>query len=387
MSNMLQILLGVSIAALIGGMTNYVAIKMLFHPKRAWKIGGKTVPLTPGVIPKRKEEMARSLGKVVGEYLVTSEGLRTVIRGERMREMLTNKLLELIAKHLDEAETAESLILRFVRRERYEQWIRTSEDWTRENFFSFLHKLWERGEWRLKPIGQWTHQFAFREQLPEKWASWLIEMAEEELRSARGEAFVQDIVTHFLERGGWLGILAELMTDTQKLSLRLRAMLLELLKSPNTKSRLTEMLSARLHELEQLSVEQLIEKMSGTDAWTWVKQNAQSIVKPESWPRKLLTVNIAEWWPEYKTWLEERVPDLSRWILAQVDERVEALVRSINLPELVEREVIRFPVGRLEDLILKVTGKEFRAITWFGALIGGLIGFVQSVLILYVFSG
>ena len=131
-------------------------------------------------------------------------------------------------------------------------------------------------------------------------------------------------------------------------------------------------------------MEQLIEKMSGTDAWTWVKQNAQSIVKPESWPRKLLTVNIAEWWPEYKTWLEERVPDLSRWILAQVDERVEALVRSINLPELVEREVIRFPVGRLEDLILKVTGKEFRAITWFGALIGGLIGFVQSVLILYV---
>ena len=183
---------------------------------------------------RRNGPFARQGGR---EYLVTSEGLRTVIRGERMREMFTNKLLELIAKHLDEAETAESLILRFVRRERYEQWIRTSEDWTRENFFSFLHKLWERGEWRLKPIGQWTHQFAFREQLPEKWASWLIEMAEEELRSARGEAFVQDIVTHFLERGGWLGILAELMTDTQKLSLRLRAMLLELLKSPNTKSR------------------------------------------------------------------------------------------------------------------------------------------------------
>jgi len=33
-------------------------------------------------------------------------------------------------------------------------------------------------------------------------------------------------------------------------------------------------------------------------------------------------------------------------------------------------------------MILDVTGKEFRAITWLGVLLGGLIGLIQSLLII-----
>jgi uncharacterized membrane protein YheB (UPF0754 family) len=37
-------------------------------------------------------------------------------------------------------------------------------------------------------------------------------------------------------------------------------------------------------------------------------------------------------------------------------------------------------VARLEDLVLGFSRKQFRAITWFGVLLGGLIGVAQVLL-------
>ena len=39
---------------IIGFGTNYIAVKMLFRPYTAKKIGKFTLPFTPGVIPKRR---------------------------------------------------------------------------------------------------------------------------------------------------------------------------------------------------------------------------------------------------------------------------------------------------------------------------------------------
>lgn len=70
------IVTSIVVAAVIGGVTNHLAIKMLFHPRRAIKLGNVKLPFTPGIIPKRKDEIARSLGQVVSRYLVTSDGLK-----------------------------------------------------------------------------------------------------------------------------------------------------------------------------------------------------------------------------------------------------------------------------------------------------------------------
>ena len=50
------------IGAIIGGVTNHLAIKMLFKPHNPIYIKGKRLPFTPGLIPKRREELARQLG-------------------------------------------------------------------------------------------------------------------------------------------------------------------------------------------------------------------------------------------------------------------------------------------------------------------------------------
>lgn len=66
----------IALGAIIGYFTNYLAIKMLFRPKRAWYLGKYRVPFTPGIIPKNKDRLARAVGQAVGEKLLTRSDIK-----------------------------------------------------------------------------------------------------------------------------------------------------------------------------------------------------------------------------------------------------------------------------------------------------------------------
>ena len=44
------------IGAIIGGITNVIAIRMLFHPFKPYYIFKMRIPFTPGLIPKDVEK-------------------------------------------------------------------------------------------------------------------------------------------------------------------------------------------------------------------------------------------------------------------------------------------------------------------------------------------
>ena len=67
-----QGLVTVTVGAVSGGITNAVAIWMLFHPYEEWRLGPFRLH---GAIPKNKARLARSIGKTVGERLLTPEDL------------------------------------------------------------------------------------------------------------------------------------------------------------------------------------------------------------------------------------------------------------------------------------------------------------------------
>ena len=48
---MLAKLSGPIIGAIIGYFTNYIAVKMLFYPRKEIKVFGHVLPFTPGAIP------------------------------------------------------------------------------------------------------------------------------------------------------------------------------------------------------------------------------------------------------------------------------------------------------------------------------------------------
>jgi len=83
------------IGALIGWLTNYIAIKMLFHPKDEVRIF--FIPVQ-GVFPKRQEAFARKLGEIVSEELFSVQDITAHLKEKATSEAV----LDHIALRLEE---------------------------------------------------------------------------------------------------------------------------------------------------------------------------------------------------------------------------------------------------------------------------------------------
>lgn len=83
------------ISAFIGWFTNWIAIKMLFHPRNPVNVLGITIQ---GIFPKRQEQFADKLGKLVAEELISfSEIEQKVTDPENLKEILPH-----VESHIDE---------------------------------------------------------------------------------------------------------------------------------------------------------------------------------------------------------------------------------------------------------------------------------------------
>jgi uncharacterized membrane protein YheB (UPF0754 family) len=82
------------ISAFIGWFTNWIAIKMLFHPKEPKKILGLTFH---GIFPKRQQQFAEKLGKLVSNELLSFEDIEKKITQKEN----VDKILPHIESHID----------------------------------------------------------------------------------------------------------------------------------------------------------------------------------------------------------------------------------------------------------------------------------------------
>lgn len=94
-----RLLFAAIIGAVIGYITNWLAIKMLFRPHTEKRIFGMKIPFTPGLIPKEKDRIAKSVGDAIGTHLLTSEtmveALRTNGMDEKFKKWVEGKVIEI----------------------------------------------------------------------------------------------------------------------------------------------------------------------------------------------------------------------------------------------------------------------------------------------------
>ncbi len=92
----LRALLTVAGGAAAGGLTNRVAIWMLFHPYEPPRLFGRRLDWLQGAVPKNRERMARAIGGAVGGRLLTSDDLAEVLGGESVRSAFRDRLEEVL---------------------------------------------------------------------------------------------------------------------------------------------------------------------------------------------------------------------------------------------------------------------------------------------------
>ena len=82
------------ISAFIGWFTNWIAIKMLFHPRQPKKILGVTFQ---GIFPKRQKQFALKLGKLVSNELLSFSEIEQKISNPDN----VQKIMPILETHID----------------------------------------------------------------------------------------------------------------------------------------------------------------------------------------------------------------------------------------------------------------------------------------------
>lgn len=80
--NWFNIVIPPLIGGIIGYGTNLIAIKMLFRPLKPVYIGRFRVPFTPGIVPRRKDELAGILGGAIVEQFFNADDLEVLFTSD-----------------------------------------------------------------------------------------------------------------------------------------------------------------------------------------------------------------------------------------------------------------------------------------------------------------
>ena len=80
------------IGAVIGYVTNWIAVKMMFRPLKEIKIGKFKLPFTPGIIPKNRKRIAKSIAIAINDNLLTNSDLTDKLMSNDIQDSIRLKV-------------------------------------------------------------------------------------------------------------------------------------------------------------------------------------------------------------------------------------------------------------------------------------------------------
>lgn len=89
-------LLPPAIGAVIGAVTNDVAIRMLFRPYSPWWVLGFQVPMTPGLIPKERHHIAGAIADTFTQHIFSDVDLPKLLFTEEVKARIRERVSGLL---------------------------------------------------------------------------------------------------------------------------------------------------------------------------------------------------------------------------------------------------------------------------------------------------
>lgn len=86
------------IGALIGWFTNFLAVKMIFHPRKPIKFLWFTFQ---GVLPKRKSALAKTVAETIEKELISHDDLQEILLNPEFQQSFKNTLEEKVETFLN----------------------------------------------------------------------------------------------------------------------------------------------------------------------------------------------------------------------------------------------------------------------------------------------
>lgn len=370
------IIMLILIGAIIGGGTNMIAIRMLFRPYKSKHIGSFRLPFTPGLIPKRRSEIAESLGRTVEDHLVTPEGIQEKLKDGLLLKEIEERLSGAINELLEDERTLDEWLEHHLEKKDQMGSLRKSvEKGIQAKVMSWIY------DFKDQPVNEWIPkpwQESVRDKIPEV-AENILQKAVEYIESAEGEQQIDEMLTRFFRSKGSVTNMFGKMAHRFSLSSALSKELVRFLKESHTKQMLMTLLRI---EGEEAIAKPLSEYVDDE----WIEKKVHSLT--------MLIVGkapiVGEWEQPLRAWSKKYKLIIQQTILPSImasassilSRYIKSMIKRIGIREIVVTEVNQFPLSRLEQMLLMIAKRELKLIAVLGAVIGALVGFFQGIFII-----
>lgn len=377
MHSFLMILFMVAIGAAIGAVTNFLAIKMLFRPHKPIYIGNWRLPFTPGLIPKRREELAVQLGIMVVNHLLTVESIQKKFLNEGFQKEMTL----LVQKELDRLLSSDDTVAELLA----QLGLPNSKEILDETINGFLEKKYNDlievyGE---RPLKAFLSE-PFMEKLDSKIpliSEYILKKGENFFSSEEGRQKISVMIDEFAkQRSGMLGNMLQMFLSNVNMTDKIQKEMLKFLKSEGTKDTVTTILRMEWEKVLDWEAQTLEVQIGREQILSLIKKYSKRFFRTELF----LNMPISEIFRSFKAKLISKVATegvrlLSMWL----SERIGDILQKLRLAEVVREQVESFSVQRIEEMVLLITKREFKMITFLGGFLGGIIGLFQGIIVLF----
>lgn len=375
MNILLTIVLMAVLGALIGGITNFIAIKMLFRPYKAVYIGKWRLPFTPGLIPKRRDELSTQLGRTIVQHLLTPETFKKRFFNEEMRNKLEGWLYRELKTYVFESQRSLNGWLEIAGQQNLDVRIESK-----------LDELVDRQALALRA---YIEGKTIGELLPENWkeeteqkmihgVKYAIDQGSDYFASLEGRQTVKNFFDEFLESRGRFGhMLHSLLGESKPIVDRIQPEIIKFLNSPRTFELAITLAYGEWEKLQDRRADDLLKEFDFEPAVGAVKQYVREIANIDG----RLDRTLAETWPTGLEWTSANIiPLVTDFVFEQGEVKLEDTLHKIDIQGMVKEQVDSLPLSRLEELVLGISQRELKMITALGFFLGGFIGVFQGII-------
>ncbi|WP_404476650.1 DUF445 family protein [Staphylococcus pseudoxylosus] len=364
------------IGALIGGVTNVIAVKMLFHPFKTYYIFNKRVPFTPGLIPKRRAEIADKIGQVIEEHLLTESMIQSKLNATATRTAIEEVVQKQIEK-LKEDRTSFDYLAKKVDIDIAQLANEKIERVMSEKLELFYYDHSNTPIAQLIPEDIEKSLDSKVEAVPEL----LFGRARVYLKSEKGASDIASMLdTFFNEKGKIVGLLQMFMTK-ESIADRIQHELIRLTNHPKAKVIANQIIENEYTTFKSKQLSEVLNEQQFQSFKTSVTDLAIGYMDINNTATKPLN-NLM---PNFIGFLENKVSQkLTNVIIENTSKHISPIMKKVNLRQMVEQQINTFDLAYIEKLIIDIANKELKLIMLLGFLLGGIIGLLQGVIAIFV---
>lgn len=366
----------VIVGAFIGAATNFIAIRMLFRPFEAKYIGKWRVPFTPGVIPKRREELAVKIGEVVAEHLLTNEAVQEKLSEETLRAELIVTTNELVLEKLRVATTPNELLAQWDMTEFGDTAHVRIEVFLQGQLDQFFVK---RNDQSVQTVLPDVVQQELARKIPAITTQTLQKIGLFTASDA-GKLQIKAMIERILAEHGKVGGMVGLFLNNDTFVTRMQKEVVKFIGKPETAGVLEALI---VSEWQQFSGRALIDVIPVSKQEKFSEQLVAEIMRTvqlEKW----MDTPVQEWIRPYEQEiLDKVVPFLVDAVLQFAREHSADVMRRLEIGKMVQHQIEAFSLAEMEQIVLDISGKELKMITYLGGFLGGFIGILQGVIAIW----